>query len=255
MHRSPVIPILVSLLILTGCFKEFSSESGVVPTNGNVTLSFSNVVKDRVLNFTDQYTNAWGENYTVTTFKYYIHDISLVSNEGRSVPLSSDYFLVDESKPETKLISLKSPSGEYSKVTFTLGVDSAKNVSGAQSGVLDPINGMFWTWSSGYVMAKLEGLSAAAASSPNGNFTYHVGGFKQPAVAIKQITLNIPPATSFSVSKDADVTVNVNADVDTWFSRINPIKIAEHPACHSPGELAKQIADNYEGMFSITKIH
>lgn len=253
-RHSSVVVFCVVLLVAGGCFKELSREDGKVQGTGNIAIAFSHLVKDVPLDFTSQYTNAWNENYSVTTFKYYVHDFALVTNEGRTIPISSDYFLVDESKPDTKLISLKSPSGEYSQLTFKLGVDSALNVSGAQSGVLDPVNGMFWTWSSGYVMAKLEGISAAAVTSPNGNFTYHVGGFKQPTAVSKQITLQIPLDKRLTVSRDADVTVDVKVDIDTWFSRVNPIRIAEHPACHSPGDLAKQIADNYEGMFSITKI-
>jgi hypothetical protein len=47
-------------------------------------------------------------------------------------------------------------------IRFLLGVDSARNVSGIQTGALDPARGMFWTWNSGYVMAKIEGSSPSA---------------------------------------------------------------------------------------------
>ena len=51
------------------------------------------------------------------------------------------------------------PAGNYNSLSFLLGVDSMHNVSGAQTGALDPANDMFWTWNSGYVMAKMEGAS------------------------------------------------------------------------------------------------
>lgn len=245
--------LLVSAFVLTGCVKDFSEEGGATDT-GDITLSFSSVVRNQPLDFTSTYTNAWGESYSVTTFKYYIHNISLLTSEGTSLPVSSAYFLVDESQPLSKQMKFKARSGDYTRLSFTLGVDSTENVSGAQSGMLDPTNGMFWTWSSGYVMAKLEGLSTAAVTSANGNFSYHVGGFKQPDVATKQIRLDVPVSSKLLITKGSNTIIDLSADINTWFSRVNPIKIAEYPAVHSPGFLARQIADNYEGMFTISGI-
>ena len=250
MSRLTFFTLLFVGLLFTGCSKELSDEQS---ETGTVSLSFSAVVKNQPLAGGQEYTNQWGENYSVSTFKYYLHDISFVSTTGVTYPASADYYLVDEAKPETKTITLRVPAGEYSRVVYTLGVDSAKNVSGAQTGVLDPTNGMFWTWSSGYVMAKLEGASAAAATA-NGNFSYHVGGFKQAELAIKRISLNVPATNSLKVAKGSTGTVDIQADINTWFGSVHPVKISENPACHSPGALAKQIADNYAGMFSISGI-
>jgi hypothetical protein len=63
------------------------------------------------------------------------------------------------------------PAGTYTGMYLTMGVDSARNVSGAQEGALDPANGMFWSWTSGYIMIKAEGLSPQGAG---GSFTYHL---------------------------------------------------------------------------------
>jgi hypothetical protein len=72
-----------------------------------------------------------------------------------------------------------------------LGVDSIRNVSGIQTGALDPLKGMFWTWNSGYVMAKLEGSSESSNSAGN-RFTYHIGGFRPGMNVLKTIDLIIP---------------------------------------------------------------
>jgi hypothetical protein len=250
MSRLTFFTLLFVGLLFTGCSKKLSEEESDM---GNVSLSFSSVVKNQPLLSGQDYTNEWGEKYSVTTFKYYLHDLVFVNAAGVSYPASDAYYLVDEAKPETKIITLRLPSGEYNRVIYTLGVDSARNVSGAQTGVLDPTNGMFWTWSSGYVMAKLEGASPSAATA-NGNFSYHVGGFKQSELAIKRIQLNVPAGNSLKIAKGTSVMVDIQADINTWFGSAHPIKIAENPACHSPGALAKQIADNYAGMFSISGI-
>ena len=50
------------------------------------------------------------------------------------------------------------PNGEYTKVNYTIGVDAARNTEGAQDGALDLVNGMFWSWNTGYIFMKMEGL-------------------------------------------------------------------------------------------------
>lgn len=241
---------LFVLFLASGCRKELSDEQ---TETGSLTLAFSSAVKTAALVQGQNYTNAWGETYSVATFKYYVHDIALVDASGKSRIVSGEYYLVDDAKAESKTIALRVPVGEYTRLTYTLGVDSARNVSGAQTGVLDPVNGMFWTWSSGYVMAKLEGSSPAAGTA-NANFSYHVGGFKQVETAIKKIDLPVPAGTKIVVLDDVASTVEIRADIDTWFGKVHPIKISENPACHSPGSLAAQIADNYAGMFQISAV-
>lgn len=243
--------LAIFLLPLFSCQKEASTEGTAPPVTGTIVLNFHHIVKDKVLNFTDTYVNDHGEQYTVDGFKYYVHDIQFINDKNEAVPVSSDYFLVDETKPGTKTITLAVPVNKYTAVSWLLGVDSTRNVSGAQTGTLDPTNGMFWTWASGYIMAKLEGHSPASTLSGQ-VFTYHVGGYKHPYATYRNIT--VPLHQDITVTKDTSITIGVNADIDHWFSRVHNIRIASEPACHSPGQLASEIADNYEGMFSVKEI-
>lgn len=247
--------LIVSYLVvifLSSCNKDLSKEDAGA-LKGDVTINFEHSVKNQPLTFNTEYTTNSGEPYSVKTFRYYVHDIKLVNTLGTSLLLTSDYFLIDESDPSSKTLTLKAPVDSYNAITFTLGVDSIDNVSGAQAGALDPAKGMFWTWSSGYVMAKLEGSSPVIVG-PTNNFSYHIGGFKSPYAVIKYITLPIQSPYSLDLKKGSNINIHLNADINTWFSRVNPIELAINPACHAPGELAKKIADNYEGMFSIKNI-
>ncbi|HRE51937.1 MAG TPA: hypothetical protein PK339_10970 [Flavitalea sp.] len=239
--------------LLLSCNRENSIEWERPADRGELKIVFQHVVKDAPLSFGDEYLNDWGERYNVHSFKYYIHDIQLISAEGDAVSVSSDYFLVDEGLPASKQLELSAPEGLYNAIVYTIGVDSARNVSGAQTGALDPTLGMFWTWNTGYVMAKLEGHSPASPGV-NQEFSYHVGGFKWPYITIKQVMLLPPDTQAFEVSKKKLSTLNIRADVNAWFSYHIPIRIAENPASHAPGELAKKLADNYEGMFSVSSI-
>ena len=65
-----------------------------------------------------------------------------------------------------------------------IGVDSARNTSGAQLGALDPANSMFWSWNSGYIFVRMEGNSPQS-TQPYNKLQFHIGGFKGATNCIK----------------------------------------------------------------------
>ena len=151
-----------------------------------VKLIFKNIVKDTPLVLFDAtYTNSFGEDYTINKFRYYISNINFQNEVAKQVTSKSIY-LIDQAKEESKTISFSVPSGEYSSLNFQIGVDSIYNVSGAQTGPLDPTKDMFWTWNTGYVMAKLEGISPAS-KVVNGKYEFHIGGFSGKNNVLKNI--------------------------------------------------------------------
>jgi hypothetical protein len=149
--------------------------------------------------------------------------------------------------PSQKVSTFTVPDISIDEISFLLGVDSIRNVSGIQTGALDPLHGMFWTWNSGYIMAKLEGSSEKVHSAGN-RFTYDVGGFRTGMNTTRHINLARTPLGMKSEE------IHIKADVNRWFKGNSEIKIAETPVCHSPGALAMRIADNYSSMFSIYSI-
>jgi hypothetical protein len=117
------------------------------------------------------------------------------------------------------------------------------NTQGVMTGDLDPMHGMFWTWNSGYIYARLEGQSDSA-KAPAHRFTWDIGGYKANANAARQILLNIP-------ANRQGTQFTIEADITKWFDGKTPVKLSRSPTCHEPGTLAMQIADNYSTMFSI----
>ena len=220
---------------------------------GTVNITFINTVKGKPLELnTGSYTNPFGEAYTVSKFKYYVSHVSMAGAKG-VVNEVENYYLVDESKPETLHFSLTIEAGNYNSLNFLLGVDSLHNVSGAQSGALDPLNDMFWTWNSGYVMAKIEGHSPQS-KIVNNKLEFHIGGFMGKNNVLKNITLNFAPGKILNIQPRKTSRIIIETDIDTWWQQSNDIKIAEHAVCSTPGALAKKIADNYANMFSIKDI-
>jgi hypothetical protein len=166
------------------------------PENGNeLQINFRHFVGNDTLVFkSKEYVNELGQKYTVTKFKYYVSNIQLTNDSGK-VFSSEEYFLINEDDVQSKGMSIRNiPPGNYKTLSFILGVDSLRNCSGLQEGALDPIKGMFWAWNTGYIFLKLEGASESSTAQ-GGIFEYHIGGFKEPANAIRKISLEIEPLT------------------------------------------------------------
>jgi len=118
--------------------------------------------------------NGVGETYSVSLLKYYLAHAKLVKDDGTEVAFQT-YKLIDESTPSSNKYVKTIPSGKYTKLKFSVGVADSDNHTGAQAGDLDPLYGMFWTWSTGYIFFKHEGQFVSADGSTQG-LVYHYGG-------------------------------------------------------------------------------
>jgi hypothetical protein len=208
-----------------------------------LSLSFHHYIGNQKLVLDDTLVNVFGEKMVVRKFRYYITNLAWVYEDGNREDQSSGYFLIDEADGHSKIISIIQPEKKTKALEFTIGVDSIHNCSGIQTGVLDPMQGMFWTWNTGYIFAKLEGNAPVAQTAAHA-FTYHIGGFKNAENAIRKIQLPIQDARSTKI-------INIKVDINAWFNGKQDLPIAKIPTCHSPGQLAVQFADNYARMFSM----
>lgn len=252
--------IVTATLFFTSCQQELKNNVALtgdttqLPTYSFV-VSFQGKVDNADLTFNQTYQNTFGESYTITTFKYYIGDIFLANSlTGKTYNISDKtFYLVDASDSASSNITLKAPVGTYDIVGFTMGVDSMYNVSGAQSGALDPANGMFWTWNSGYIMAKMEGASPLS-HLPDNRFQFHIGGFRTGESVIRNVSLTLPEGRALAIQSQGDSKVVINADANKWFYNPHDIRIADTAVCMTPGTLATNIADNYAKMFSVVSV-
>ncbi|MES2773565.1 MAG: MbnP family protein [Bacteroidota bacterium] len=239
-----VIPVLVVFLCAFAQKKTYKRYYSY-----NIRLSFTNLVGSEPLQIDSVYQNPFGEPFTVSQLKYYISNVSFSNSDGKEVKVPNTYFLVNEQDSASKNFMVNSLLGTITAVNFYLGVDSLKNVSGVQTNALDPLNGMFWTWSTGYIMAKMEAVSPLS-KAPQQRVTYHIGGFKGENNVVKKISL--PLSAALKLKPGDTATININADINKWFAGANDIKIADINFCMNPGPLANKIAANYAAMFSVT---
>ncbi|HEY1032918.1 MAG TPA: MbnP family protein [Flavipsychrobacter sp.] len=224
------------------------------PTTGEVGFEVSNYFGDKALTLnTETYTTASGESVTISKFNYFITNIKLKKADGTEYVQPESYYPVKADVAGSKHFHIKDvPAGTYTSISFLVGVDSARNVSGAQTGGLDPANaasGMFWTWSTGYIMAQLEGTSPQSTATDN-KFIHHVGGFKGQFSGIRAVTITLPQQMTLSGGKES--TIKLKADINKWFS--NNLKIVDVTFIMGVNETSKMIADNYATMFSVTSV-
>jgi len=236
---------LVCIMAVVATAMSFKSN-----TKGKFIIQFSNYVgNEKLVLDSSTYKNALGQPFTVSMFKYYISNIHLKNSNGNDYVCNNGYFLVDEEDTNSKQIVLNDvPNANYSSISFILGVDSIHNCNGAQAGALDPANGMFWAWNTGYIFLKFEGNSPASHSNGN-TLAFHIGGYKQPANCIRTVTLGIK---SFAIkATDNQIsTLNLKADVLELFEtpvNIDFSKTSSVIDFHN----AEMIADNYINMFSV----
>jgi hypothetical protein len=250
--------LFIGLLFFTAvfsCQKELHFDK--VPENDhNIIIKFKPVVQyDSVpLVFGKTYTNYFKEKYTPTAFKFYVHAFAMINVDSNRVfrTVSDKYYLVDFADSASTEIKVAILPYVYNRISFTIGVDSAQNVSGAQTDALDPAKGMFWTWNTGYIMAKLEGTSPA--SSQAGKFEYHIGGFQGADNVIKTVTLLFPYAQNLDLKPGKTSEMFITADANDWFYNPHDIKIAANPVISTPGNLATQVAENYSKMFTVDSV-
>lgn len=232
-------------------FKILNTAGGYSSSKNNITVTFKNVVSGAPMILNDStYLNPFDETYTIKKFKYYITNVRL-NFKGGSFKETNSYHLIDQNKTASLSFGFKAKKQNYQSITFLLGVDSLRNVSGAQTGALDPANDMFWTWNSGYVMAKMEGISPSSALV-NNMFEYHIGGYAGENKVLKTITLQF--LQILKADEKNKIEIIINADANTWFKNPNDIRIATNPGISSPGSLAKKVSENYSNMFIIASI-
>jgi len=245
------IVVFTCIVSFISCQKKTGGADNTLPPNYNIDLRFNNIFANSNLTLGNTYTNVSSEPLVIQNFQYYISAIKLQQEDGNWYSFPESYFLVSAKIDSSKTIKLVSTNSKFKALQFTIGVDSAKNVSGVQTDALDPMNGMFWTWNSGYIMAKLEGVSTASTVAGN-YFTYHIGGFRQANSVLRTVTLPFANNTNIAVGKKA--VVLINADAATWFYGASNLKIADNAICHSAGALAMRIADNYKNMFTLVSV-
>ncbi|WP_153799935.1 MbnP family protein [Foetidibacter luteolus] len=260
-HKIIIIVLFVAPLF-TSCSKDAQPPSST-EERSSLSIEFDNIVGGQNLQLnTGSYTNAAGETFSVDRLQYFVSNISLNKTDGTvyTVPQDSSYFLVKEGEEDADHVTLSVPTGEYSSLSFVLGVDSLRSTMdiAKRTGALDPSggmdDGMYWGWNSGYIFFKMEGLSPEAPVDPTGKhkFRYHIGGFggySAPTINnIKTVTLNLTPGGVAKVRQGRNSNIHLMVDVLKVFNGSTTVSLAANPQVMF-SDYSVNIANNYATMF------
>jgi hypothetical protein len=235
--------IIVGLLLalsLNACKKD---EDTLTKSSqfGDLTVSFQNYVGDSILRTSTKYINSSNDTFTVSVFNYYISNVKITAIDG-----SSTFAEVDSAHLltiSTNSFDLKHiPIGHYKSITFTIGVDSARNVSGK---VLDST--MYFGNGNGYIMAKLEGHSPQVKMDTTHTFRYDIGGYSGIYNVLKTKTITFG---SVDVSNLRKGKIIIKADAKLWFDGMNKVSVKTLKSILMPGADAKMMSDNYANSFT-----
>ena len=265
--------ILVSILAFTFLFscKKKAEETPqpiidpitgetVLTKYGDVELELQHFVGGELLSLNKDYVNSSNETFQITAFKYYVSNVKLIKSNGSKTSIPNMYVLVDAVKYDASstfnILLRKVPEGNYSSISFLIGVDSAKTVSGALAGDLSPETDgehITWVWE-GYTGVYFAGTSVASTKSDK-TFTYRIFGYKGKYNALQTITINF--GNSLLMAKQNAVpSLHLYVDVLEFFKNPNTISIAKIPETQREADSTNQaISRNYVDMFKLAHIH
>jgi hypothetical protein len=245
-----IVAVATLILGLTSCKKEET----ITPTpsivgNGSVSLELSHkfgMMNEQTLAIGTPVIHPMkGDTLTFSKFKYFISNVKFKKADGTYWTETESYHIVDlATAGSLKLNFTDLPAGTYTQMEYTIGVDSARNVSGAQTGALSTTNDMYWSWKSGYIMLKAEGTYKD--NKADKMFAFHLGGFSGADNIVTKRTMLFEGATALTVTKDQTSTIGVEVNPGLMWHSAPSVKTVN--MVHMPGAAAKLMAFGDSGM-------
>lgn len=215
----------------------FLTKSSAQHTNAMLPIQFKLKFNTTEVSKGTPFISAKGDTLSLETFKCYISNVKLEFTDKTQYKESNSYHLLDlDSVHSFKFELPKTTNKKISKITFNVGIDSTTSTSGIQNGVLDPMNGMYWAWQSGYINFKIEGKSSSC-NTRHHKFQFHIGGYRAPNDAMRTVALNC---------KDNNIVIAI--DLATFFKEI---ELSKDNTLMIPGAKAMELADLTKTIFQL----
>ena len=209
---------------------------------GQQQISFFPTVNDESIQLEQSYfLEEIKDSISFEVIRFYISNVEFFQEEELVFSLEKKHHLIDLENTESMKIEIAFNQGlKYNQIRFNLGIDSLTNVSGAFGGDLDPSNGMYWTWQSGYINFKLEGVSKVCPARHH-RFQYHLGGYQAPYPSMQKVILPI--------EKNDSKEIKINFAIDEFFKTI---QLQEVYQVMSPNAEAVKMAKLVASIFVIS---
>jgi hypothetical protein len=253
------LSIVFLFIFLAACHKDKTTDPPVttVPTiaKGQMVLAFTAKVDTARLVFNKPYLNANADTFSVSKFNYFISNVVITKSDNTLYTENESYHLIRHASGSTFSLTLTNvPVADYKSISFMIGVDSTRNVSGTQSGDLDPANvsDMFWSWNTGYIFLKLEGSSPKVPSGDK-KFQFHIGGYGGVNKTQRSVGLSFVN-TPASVKESGMPVLQIGVNVNEIFANPTKVDLKSQYTILNQGANAKMVADNYADMMQLTSV-
>ena len=185
------------------------------------------------------YHSKRNDSIQLTKVKFYLTNFRLLLTTGPLLPIEEKNLLIDGFIINKIKLNFKVPKNTKDLLlACDLGVDKKYNMSGANSGDLDPVNGMFWSWQSGYINFKIEGISPSCNTRKN-KFQFHIGGYQTPHQTKRQL--------SFKLENWEIGNLVISIELSKFF---DDLELGTENQLTTVGARASQMANQFQKIFS-----
>ncbi len=252
MKTLKIISLLSAIVIMIAACKKNTDTSPIIQPLANGTLFFhlhTNIDTNEV-DYGDTARDASGRKIVLSLAQFYISGITVKKADGSTYAFTGVYLLKKAENEQYTIGSI--PAGNYTSVSFTVGLDSVTN-STSPASYADPNNVLaaqtpsmwFGSTSQGYIFMNVQGMADTSAGNngnPNFPFSYKIGSNAlRRTVTLPQQNFTVMPSQGQEVHMICDygkllqgVVFKTQNSTDTYTT--NP-------------SLATQIANNIPLMF------
>ncbi len=210
----------------------------------NLSLNFTHTVDGDPLEIDQMiYTNAAGQNYNVQTLRYLMSDIILHTANGNSILLDEVHFITISDSSTFNLEIQDLNSAHYSSISFTMGLDSIKNITDLY------LNESFFpsfAWpefmGGGYHYMQLEGDFTTALQG----YATHTGGTDGIDFSFNK---NFPVAINI---ENANTTVIINMEINNWYNNPNTIALTSDGIMEDSNKQMQLKQNGMTDVFSVS---
>jgi cytochrome c peroxidase len=168
-----------------------------------------------------RYRNAAGETLSFTRLSYLLSGFALEKSDGGWVELPWQVAWIDAGQRRQTATLSSVPEERYRAIRFSVGVDPETNngdpARSAADHPLNPIlNGLHWSWQSGYIFLAVEGHYRTAAGKASG-YVHHFARSENRTTITLSVKLDLRQDAGLLI--DFDLAALLNAPRQISFAR------------------------------------
>lgn len=198
-----------------------------------------------------RYQNAAGETLSVTRLSYLLSGFAVEREDGVWVEVPDRYAWMDAAMRRTVVRFEDLPEGKYRALRFHLGPDPQANIADPSKlpadHPLNPnLNGLHWTWQTGYIFLAVEGHYRTGSSELKG-YAHHLA--RDPNRTRISLAAPLDLSNDGAVLLDFDLGNLLNAPRPLSFERDGA---ATHSRDGDP--VAAALVANLSGAFRVARV-